>query len=176
LAIGDRSAALRRGYADLVAKEVAGADPYEDRGLSIGIIVFGVLTGSYFVAHHAQSSGLLSAAFGAPEALMLYGMLGYWILTAALIVVGRKQASRDLDLPGLFFAAFAIAWLLVVFPFDFPHLADLMPGFARFLVAWITNDAARVLLGLGFVVHLGLAVTSGALRISVYRARARRRD
>ena len=168
-----RTETLKRSYADLVATEATGADPYEDRGLSIGIIVLGVLAGSFFVAHQARSTGLFSAAFGAPEMLALYGTLGYWILTAALIVMGRKQASRDLDLVGLFLAAFAVGWLLVVFPFDVAHLADPLPGFARALVAWITNDVARVLLALGFVVHLGLAVGSGALRVSVYRARRR---
>jgi hypothetical protein len=167
-----RTEALRRSYAELVAKEAGGGDPYEDRALSVGIVAVGALAGSFFVANQVTSTGLFAATFGAAEMLMLYGTLGYWIATATLIVIGRKQASRDLDLGGLFFAAFAIGWLLVVFPFDLAHLDDLLPGFARFLVTWISRDVARVLLALGFVVHLGLAVGSGALRVSVYRERA----
>jgi hypothetical protein len=60
----------------------------------------------------------------------------------------------------------------VVFPFDFAYSADALPDSLRFLVQWISNDVARVLMVLSFVVHLSLAVYSAILRVSVYRARA----
>jgi len=164
--------AITSRFSKLVEKEVEYADPYEDRGLSIAMVVVGVLMGLFFVAHQARSTGFFTAAFGALEMLLLYGTLLYWIVTAALIVVGQKNRSRDLDLGGLFFAAIAVAWLLVVFPFDFAHVADTLPDSLRFLVQWISNDIARVLLALSFIVHLGLAIYSAILRVSVYRARA----
>ena len=56
--VGDESAhgtrAIRSGFSELVEKEARGADPYEDRGLSIGIVVVGILIGSFLVAHQAQ--------------------------------------------------------------------------------------------------------------------------
>ncbi len=159
------------GFSRLVQKEVANADPYEDRGMSIAIILAGVLIGSYLIAHQVQSTGLFTASFGPLETLLLYGTLLFWIATCALIVVGQKDRSRDLDLGGLFFAAFAAAWLLGAFPFDFAHLGDLLPGSLRFLAQWISNDVARVLMALAFMVQLGLAVFSAVLRVAVYRAR-----
>jgi hypothetical protein len=164
--------ALKSGFSALVEREVEYADPHEDRGLSIAIVVVGVLMGLFFVAHQARSTGFFTGAFGGLEMLLLYGTLLYWIVTAALIIVGQKNLSRDLDLGGLFFAAIAVAWLLVAFPFDFAHVADASPDSLRFLVQWISNDIARVLMALSFIVHLGLAIYSAVLRVSVYRARA----
>jgi hypothetical protein len=152
---------------------MTGADPYEDRGLSIGIIVGGVLVGSFLVAHQVRSTGFLTAAFGTLEMLLLYGTLLFWIVTSALIVVGQKGLSRALDLGGLFFAAGALAWLFVVFPFDLTHVADVLPEPLRILLQWISGDIARVLTVLGFVVHLGLALFSVTIRVSVHRTRAR---
>jgi hypothetical protein len=167
-----RMRAIKSRFSALVEKEVEYADPYEDRGLSIAIVVVGVLIGLFFVAHQARSTGFFTGTFGALEMLLLYGTLLYWIATSALIVVGQKNLSRDLDLGGLFFAAIAVAWLLVVLPFDLAHVADTLPDSLRFLVQWISNDIARMLLVLTLIVYLVLAVFSAILRVSVYRARA----
>lgn len=161
-------------FSRLVEKEVEYADPYEDRGLSIGIVVVGLLMGAFFIAHQTQATGFFTPTFGMLEMILLYGVLLYWIVTSALIIVGQKNLSRDLDLGGLFFAAFAIVWLLVVFPFDFAHFADVAPDSLRFLLQWISNDIARLLMVLSFIVHLGLAIYSAILRLAVYRARARK--
>jgi len=40
---------------------------------------------------------------------------------------------------------------MIIFPFDFAHFADVVPDFLRFLVSWISNDIARVLIILGTV-------------------------
>ena len=161
-------------FSKLVEKEVEYADPYEDRGLSIGIVAVGVLIGSYCIAHQTRSTGFFTATFGTLEMLLLYGTLLYWIVTSALIIVGQKNLSRDLDLGGLFFAAVAVAWLVVVFPFDFAYFANILPDSLRFLMQWISNDIARVLMVLSFIVHLGLAVFSAILRVSVYKTRTRK--
>lgn len=159
-------------FSRLVKKEVEYADPYEDRGLSIAIVVVGVLVGSYFIAHQVRSTAFFTAAFGSLEIVLLYGTLLFWIATCALIIVGQKNRSRDLDLGGLFFATAAFAWLLVAFPFDFAHLADVAPDSLRFLVQWVSNDVVRVLIALSLILHLGLAVFSAVLRVSVFRMRA----
>lgn len=170
----NRVEAMRGRFSKLIEKEVEYADPHEDRGLSVATVVAGVLIGSYFVAHQARATGFFTSTFGTPEMLLLYGTLLYMVVASALIIVGRKSLSRDLDLGGLFFSAFAIAWLLAVFPFEFAHFAGILPDPLRFLVQWISNDIARVLMVLGFVVQVSLAVYSAILRLSVYRARVRR--
>jgi hypothetical protein len=40
---------------------------------------------------------------------------------------------------------------MVVFPFNFAHFADVVLGFLAFLISWITNDIARLLLAIGMV-------------------------
>lgn len=161
-------------FSELVDKEVANADPHEDRGLSIATVVVAVLVGLCFVAHQAQSTGYFTSAFGAAEMFLLYGTLIYFIAASALIIVGRKSLSRDLDLFGLPFSALALTWLLVVFPFEVGRLPDVLPESARFLVQWVSNDIARVLLVLALIVQLALAVYSAVLRVAVYRRLAQR--
>jgi hypothetical protein len=159
-------------FSELIAKEVEGADPHEDRGLSIATVAVTVLAGSCFIAHQAASTGFFTSAFGPAEALLLYGTTLYVVAASVLIIAGRKSLSRDLDLGGLPFSAVAIAWLLAVFPFDFAHLADVLPGSTRFLVQWISNDVAQVLMALALLVQLALAAYSTVLRVAVYRARS----
>jgi hypothetical protein len=40
-------------------------------------------------------------------------------------------------------------WLLISFPFNFAHFGDVLPDFLQFLVSWITNDIAKIVLALG---------------------------
>jgi len=103
---------------------------------------------------------------------MLYGIIIYWIATSVLILIGQKHPSRDLDTyGGLFFATFAIVWLIVIFPFEFTYFADVLPDFLRFLVQWISNEIALVVLILLSISHLILAIYSLILRLYVRKAR-----
>jgi hypothetical protein len=105
--------------------------------------------------------------------IMLYGPLIFWITTSTFILIGWKNPSRNLDsFGGLAFATFCIIWLLIVFPFEFAHFADALPEFLRFLLGWISNDVAGVIMVLEIVVHLIFAVYSFIQRVFVYKARA----
>jgi hypothetical protein len=53
-----------------------------------------------------------------------------------------------------------ITWLLVVFPFEFAYFADVLPEPVRFLVMWISNDIARVIMVLLVIAHLAAAIYS----------------
>jgi hypothetical protein len=131
--------------------------------------------GIYFLAHQVMSTGFFTEKFGTLEMIMLYGPLVFWITTSTFILIGWKNPSRDLDsFGGLFFATFAISWNLVVFPFEFTHFADALPEFLRFLLRWISNDIAGVLMVLLIIVHLVFAVYSFVLRFFVFKARASR--
>ena len=64
----------------------------------------------------------------------------------------------------------ASAWfLMVVFPFNFAHFADVVPDFLAFLISWITNDIARVLLAIGMV---GGVVSVGINTVLYIKVRA----
>jgi hypothetical protein len=96
------------------------------------------------------------------------------MVVAALEGLGRKDLDRDIDaFGGIVFVTIGAIWLLVVFPFEFAHFADVVPDSLRFLVQWISNDVARVATVLWIVFHLASAVYYGILRVFVRKARAR---
>jgi len=134
--------------------------PYRERVVGIAIVVFSVLMVLYFVVHQTRSTGLFTETFGTLEMLLLYGLLILGIISAGLEgVFGQRLLSRLFDVfGGLILAAVFTVWLLVVFPFEFAYFADVLPDFLRFLVQWISNDIARVLMVLGIIVYLGAAV------------------
>ena len=134
--------------------------PCGERVVGIAIVVFSVLMVLYFAAHQRRSTGFFTATFGTLEMLALYGYWAFWIVSAGLEgVLGLRLHSRLFDaFGGLIFATICIAWLLVVFSFEFAYFADVLPESLRFLVQWISNDIARVLMVLGIIVHLGAAI------------------
>jgi len=102
--------------------------------------------------------------------LLFYGSLMYGILSAALKgLLGRKNLVRLFDVFGSILVAVAIAWLFVVFPFDFAYFADVLPSFLRFLLQWISNDIARVLMVLGIIVTLVMAIYTAIFYVLVRR-------
>jgi len=134
--------------------------PYNQRVVGIAIVVFSVLMVLYFVAHQTWSTGFFTATFGTLEMIMLYGSLIALIVSAGLEgVFGQRLLSRLFDVfGGLIFITIGLAWLFVVFPFEFAYFADVLPDFLRFLVQWISNDIARVLMVLGIIVMGAAAV------------------
>ena len=134
--------------------------PYSERVVGIAIVVISVLMVLYFVAHQIQSTGFFTATFGTLEILLLYGLLILGIISAGLEgVLGLRLLSRLFDVfGGLIFGAVCTVWLLVVFPFEFAYFADVLPDSLRFLVQWISNDIARVLMVLAIIVYLGAAI------------------
>ncbi len=134
--------------------------PRNERVVGIAIVVVSLLIVVFFVAHQIQSTGFFTAAFGTLEMILLYGLLILGIISAGLEgVFGRRLLSRLFDaFGGLILGAVCTIWLLVVFPFEFAYFADVLPDSLRFLLKWISNDVARVVMVLGIIVYLGAAV------------------
>ena len=133
--------------------------PKNERITGIGFFLAGsVLMILYLAAHQIWSTGFFTAKFGAIEIVMLYGSWISWIITSGLEgVLGQRLLSRLFDaFGGIIFIALATAWLTVVFPFDFAYFADVLPEFLRFLLQWISNDIARVLMVL-YAIAMGIA-------------------
>lgn len=133
--------------------------PSGDRVTGIFLVVVGILFGVYFVSHQVGSTGFFTTAFGTLETVLLYGSLIFWGLTGFLDgIVGQRLLSRMLDaFGGVIFATISLAWLLVVFPFEFAHFPDILPDSLRFLVQWISNDIAHWIMLIGVIL---LAVAS----------------
>ena len=101
---------------------------------------------------------------------MFYIGLIFGIASPTLkVLFGRKNVVRLIDIIGGVPGVVAIAWLYIVFPFEFAYFADVLPEFLRFLVQWITNDIARILIILGTVVALINAIYNAILYVLVRR-------
>ncbi|UCG02655.1 MAG: hypothetical protein JSW11_01425 [Candidatus Heimdallarchaeota archaeon] len=160
-------------FSKTAEEELSDEIAVDDIAASVFLIVVNGIFGLAFIAHQTGSTGFFTSKFSTFEMIMLYGTLIYWITTSVLILLGQKHPSRDLDTyGGLFFATFAIGWLILVFPFDFTYFADVLPVFLRFLLQWISNEIALVLLVLLLVVHLIFGVVSLIIRLYVFKARA----
>ena len=162
-------------FSRLIEGEMKDDMEINQRVMGTAILVLGVLGVLFFVAHQTGSTGFFTETFGTLEMLLLYGYFVYVIVSGTLYgLFGRKHLSRHFDVfGGLFFAAVANIWLLVVFPFEFTYFADVLPDFLRFLVQWISNDIAQVLLVLGIIWHLGGEVIMTVMYLGVRKARAR---
>jgi len=143
---------------------------YSQRVGNIVGLVIGLLIVLYFVAHQTGSTGFFTSKFNALEAFLFYGSLMVWDVSTALkVLFGRKNLVRFFDVFGGIFNVVAIAWLFVVFPYDFAYLADVLPSFLRFLLQWISNDIARVLMVLGIIVAPIMAIYTAIMYVFVRR-------
>jgi hypothetical protein len=167
---------IKDHFSKRAEEELSDDIPLEDIGASIFILVVISFFGLVFIAHQTGSTGFFTSMFNTFEMVMLYGILIYWMTTSVLILIGQKNPSRNLDsYGGLFFATFATGWLIVVFPFEFTYFTDVLPVFLRFLMQWISNEIALVLLILLFIGQLIAAVYTPIERLYVRKARAQSR-
>jgi hypothetical protein len=143
---------------------------YSERVGNIVGVVVGLLFVLYFVAHQVWSTGFFTTEFETLEALLFYGsMMVGTIATALKGLFGRKNLVRPFEVFGYILTAVAVIWLFVVFPFDFAYLADVLPSFLRFLLQWISNDIARVLMVLGIIVILVMTIYTTIIYVLVRR-------
>ncbi|UCE16856.1 MAG: hypothetical protein JSV12_04440 [Candidatus Bathyarchaeota archaeon] len=163
---------VTKNWFDRHAKAEAKKDTlsYSERVGNIVGVMIGLLIVLYFVAHQTGSTGFFTSKFDTLEMLLFYGSIMYGIVSMVLKgLFGRKNLGRLLDVFGAILDAVAIAWLFVVFPFDFGHLADLLPDFLKFLLQWISNDVARVLMMLGIIATLIMAIYNAIFYVLVRR-------
>ena len=143
---------------------------YSERVGNIVGVAVGFLIVFFFVAHQMGSTGFFTSKFNTIEMLLFYGSLMFGIVSTALRgLFGRKNLARLVDVFGSILVAVAITWLFVVFPFDFAYFADVLPSFLRFLLQWISNDIARVLMVLGIIVTLVMAIYTAIFYVLVRR-------
>jgi hypothetical protein len=121
-------------------------------GEIVGVIAIGLIA-LFFYAHQTEATGFFTSSFGATEVLLLYGAIIIGVAgPMARFLTGRRNKSRHPELIASVFWIVASAWfLMVVFPFDFAHFADVVSDFLASLISWITNDIARVLIAIGMV-------------------------
>ncbi len=118
------------------------------------LIVVAMLVLFGFLAYHQfTQTGFFTDAFGPVEMLALYGPI--LVSFAAPIVRalnGHPNPARPFDVATNLSLALGSLWLFIVFPFDFTHLADALPGVLRLVLSWVTNDLGKVLLMLQVII------------------------
>jgi len=114
--------------------------------LGLGLVV------GFFLSHQFWSTGFFTSAFGNIETILLYSALVSGLVP---VVLGTLRLNRKIELEYLLLTATfwtgAAEWFFLVFPFDFSHLAAVVPGQLSFLLGWITNDIGRILLGVSLI-------------------------
>lgn len=141
----------------------------ERGGELVGVVII-IFVALFFYAHQAWATGFFTPSFGSTEAFFLYGsILAGTLAPVARFAVGRRNDARPAEaLASMFWVAGSI-WLLIVFPFDFAHFGDVLPDFLLFLVGWLTDDIAWVLILLGTLGGIGSTSTSIILYLKVGR-------
>ncbi|MFW9777830.1 MAG: hypothetical protein ACFFE8_03170 [Candidatus Heimdallarchaeota archaeon] len=155
----------------MVEEDVGDEIPKDDIAASVVIIAISLPLMLYFYLHQTMSTGFFTQKFDFLEAVFLYGIFLYWIITSVLILIRQKHASRDLDsFGGLAFATIGSLWLIIIFPFDFVRFTEASPDILKIFVQWISNEIALVILMLAFIAHLVLAVFAVFQRVYVRKA------
>ncbi|HEX2908905.1 MAG TPA: hypothetical protein VHO69_18680 [Phototrophicaceae bacterium] len=99
----------------------------------------------FFSYHQLANTGFFTEKFGALETVCLYGpILAALIAPVVRAVTGRRNPARPFEAARTAFLAAGSLWLLIVFPFNFAHLADTLPVSLRFALAWVTDDIGKI--------------------------------
>jgi hypothetical protein len=121
--------------------------PMSERWGSIAPVAGIAIVLLFFTLHQTWSTGFFTSGFRSLEALFFYGPMVLFLLTIiGRIVIGRKNAVRPFDALTLAVVGITVIWLYIVFPFDFAHLADVLPNSLRFILQWISNDIAKIVM------------------------------
>ncbi len=143
---------------------------YSDRVGNVAAVVVTILVTLYFIAHQTWATGFFTSKFGTLEMFLFYVVLIYQVVPTALkALLGRKNLARLFEIFGSVLGTVTLAWLFVVFPFDFAYFADVLPSFLRFLLQWISNDIIRVLMVLGIIAAPVMAIYTAILYVFVRR-------
>jgi len=118
-------------------KEILG--PFE-RGLELVVVPMMGLLFAFLLAHQRAGTGFFTARFGTLEQVCLYGPIFVAMLAPVVrALTGRRNPGRLFEAAANLSLAAGSLWLLIRFPFDFTHLADVLPAALRFVLAWVPD-------------------------------------
>ena len=132
-----------------------------------------VLLLGFFVDHHLTRTGFFTVKFGMLEMFCLYApILISWIAPLVRFFGGRRNTARPFEAAMNLTLMIGSLWLWIVFPFNFAHLADVLPAVLRFAISWITDDIGRFVLILQVIIGLIAAPLTILTYSSVRRQRS----
>ncbi len=123
----------------------------------------------FFALHQWTNSGFFTPRFGPLEMLALYGpILVAFAAPLVRVASGQHNPARPFEAATNLSLALGSLWLAIVFPLDFTHLGDVLPGAVRFVVSWIGNDLGRLVLVLQVIIGV---VTAPLLMLTFFSVR-----
>ncbi|MGF1505869.1 MAG: hypothetical protein ACFB51_12175 [Anaerolineae bacterium] len=131
------------------------------RALESLIILAMLFVFGFFAAHQRMDTGFFTGEFGPFAMVCLYGpILAAMVPPIIRIVTGRRHPSLPLEAAANSLLALGSLWLVIVFPFDYAHLADVLPQSLQFVLGWITDGIGRFVLILQVIIGPISAVTA----------------
>src|SRR3990172_805460 len=133
-----------------------------ERALYLFFSILGMLfILGFFLAHQLLNTGFLTADFGPTEMLALYAPMVLSIIPALIRAsLGTRNPARPMEFISNTALAAGSLWLFFVFPFDFSHFADFLPGGVQFLFGWLTDGIARIVLLLQMAIGTLTAISA----------------
>jgi len=120
-----------------------------------------VLLFGFFVRHQSLDTGYFTERFGTLEMFALYVPLFAAIIPLCILAwTGRRNPARPYEVVSNLLLASASLWLVIIFPFDYSHLADVLPAGLQFILAWVTDDIAKVVFVLQVIIGIVTAITT----------------
>lgn len=109
------------------------------------MIICMLLLFAFFVYHQSAETGFFTEKFGVLEMICLYVPLLLGMSAPAVRAwTGHRNPARPFEAVTSLLLALGALWLLIVFPFDYSHLADTLPNSVQFILAWVTDGIAKV--------------------------------
>ncbi len=120
-------------------------------GQIIGIVgVFVVLI--FFGYHLSKPTGFFTSTFGILGAILFFGVNVVGIFPQAVrLLTGRKNPARPFDILNSALFLVVLIYFVATFPFDFSHFAEPLPVSLEFLINWVSNSLASLLMVLGII-------------------------
>jgi len=119
-------------------------------------LVISFLVLLFFIENQVMNTGFFTSKFGPVEELAFYGS---WFVGALVNVaraaVARKNAVRPLVVFQSAVQAVSAFWLLLVFPFSFPHLTALLPQTVRFAFFWVSDPIGWLVILIAGLASIG---------------------
>ncbi|MGD9962579.1 MAG: hypothetical protein AB7S97_01570 [Thermoplasmata archaeon] len=121
-------------------------------GEAVSIVVSVVMI-AFVAIHQTRPTGFFTGDSGGVAAAVIYALLVFGMVAPALrLFLGRRNVVRPFEAANLGVFVAGGLYLLAAFPFDITRLAQPLPYYMEFLLDWVPESLAKLVLGLAAVV------------------------
>lgn len=119
----------------------------KQRWLELLVVPAMLLLFGFLFYHQSAGTGFFTGKFGPLERVCLYGPIFMSLIPPVVrATTGRRNPARPFEAATSLSLAAGSLWLFIVFPFDFSHLTDPLPGVIQGVFSWMTDGVGKVLL------------------------------